>query len=284
MSVTIDIDSTKIGRAGQVISNAWSRFRPGLIKQHRVAQAALEVANYSHSNHNLHLLGGVVGLDACVRYVHDHLRKYRAFEKADGGVEHDYDYPVAGLNHRLNCETLFLTGNAMFNQFLLEGQLKTSPGGIELPKRKDGVDWKMWVKTQAGPWPATQSSTITLEGLVLTEMKNAWRNIYGDNFCFDGYAGKTEDIPWERLSIAVISDVYNNIKSIDDLKSKDKLVDIFQAVHETMTIYDLWGPIKPHFHGSMYLRELPPEKQEKYAVIILGALSGISDFMNPNIG
>jgi hypothetical protein len=283
MSVTIDIDSVKIGRAGQVVSNTWGRFRPGLIKQHRVAQAVLEVANYSHSNHNVHL-GGTIGLDACDRLAHDLFKKYRAFEKTDGSVEHDYDYGIAGLNHRLNCETLFLVGNTMFNQFLLEGQLKTAPTAVELPKRKGGIDWKPFIKSEAAPWPSTPSGVITLEGLVLGEMKNAWRNIYGDSFCFDGCSAKVDDLPWERISIAVISVVYDNIRSLDDLKSKDKLVDIFQSVHEEMLINDLWGPIQPHFRGGMYLRDLSPEKQEKYAVVILGALSGISDFMNPNVG
>lgn len=272
MDWQVKLDITALTRAAQLIGSTWKEFRPIGIKVKEASQSVLEAVQKSHEGKVVHL-DDENGLDKCCRTTHDLMRNNKVFQRPDGYLDHDQEYSTTNQNHKLNCHILYFLGNTVYNQIILSKAIKQSCDLIKLPQRAESIDWKYWMGT-SDPWPEAEDDRVTLEGLVLSEILQAWRDVYGD---------QSSDLRWTNIAICVLYQVYLNINSIEDIYDPDKFKAICNSVHTEMCLQDLWGNETKDYLKYKNFNDLPVDKQEKIILLVTATISAVSDFQNPYV-
>lgn len=269
----VSLDLATHTRAADLIGTAWRLFRPKGLRVTEASKSVLIAAQRSHQGRVKHIQGN--GLSECCRTAHDLMRANRVFQRDDGGLDHEEDYTQSSPNHRLNMHILFLLGNLVYNHMEVSKDTHKKPDSIYLPQRAPGYDWKGWIKSPS-PWPRTQENHVTLEGLVLSELLQAWQDVYGDQY---------KHLRWHNIALLVLNEIYRHAETFEEIYNPKILEGICNSIYMEMCLQKLWEEENNAFlhAGDGTFKGLPLDKQERIMLLVVPAISAISDFVNPEV-
>jgi hypothetical protein len=226
-------------------------------------------------------------LKKCIEDFHNKTTANEKNETDLWGGDHNQPFESLSRDHRLNLTSILLACN-------VSGNINALSNSPDLPFRNT-KELDFWMSTKTNWWwndyrgktPPFRwggQDSNSVEFYVRSEIENSWITLQKDYWSND----EEFSLRWENTAICAIDAIYNTIKNLEDASNTEILKTICQKTHELMVKHELWGddtknPDRTRGDGNpLSFDELSHEMKENYVLIVLAALSGVSDYMFDN--